>query len=94
MLMYNLTRVWMLRTPNAGLNLYFQHFLWQKAEKMQKSKKFTSKFSKKTGVLKFASNRWSKYSTGTEPLKNEIHQQSIFSLIFASVSAKFYKITF
>ena len=39
-LLYILTSVWVLRTPNAGRNSHFQRFWLQKA---RKSKKFAAK---------------------------------------------------
>ena len=45
-LLYVLTRVWVLRTPKAAQNMLFQHFLHQKAKKQRKSKKFSAKFNK------------------------------------------------
>ena len=36
-LLFILTSVWVLRTPKAGQNSHYHHFLYQKAEKMQKS---------------------------------------------------------
>ena len=53
--LYILTSVWVLRTPNAGRNGHFQHFFCKKA---QKSKKFAANFCKKH-FFKFASERWS-----------------------------------
>ena len=46
-LLYILTSVWVLRTPNAGWNLHFQHFCAKKLKKYKKSNKFNAKFRKK-----------------------------------------------
>ena len=34
--LYISTRVWVLRTPNAGRNMFFLTFKWQKAPKAKK----------------------------------------------------------
>ena len=41
------TSILVLPTPNTGQNMLFQHFLFKKAEKERKSKKFVANFSKK-----------------------------------------------
>ena len=50
-MLYISTSVWVLRTPNAGQNLHFQHCLCYKAEK-----KFAAKFSKKMDFLSLHQN--------------------------------------
>ena len=59
-LLYILTSVWVVRTPNAGQNSNYQHFLCKKAKK---SKKFAAKFCKKQVFLSLHQNAgWLFYS--------------------------------
>ena len=50
-MLYILTSIWVLRTPNTGQNMQFYHFLGIKATIYFLSKKFAAKLSK-NGVLK------------------------------------------
>ena len=43
-MLYILTSIWVLRTPNAGRNRHFQHF---SAKKLKKKQKICSKFQQK-----------------------------------------------
>ena len=45
-LLYILTNIWLLRTPNAGPNLIFQHCYFKKTEKGRKARKFGKFFAK------------------------------------------------
>ena len=55
---YISSSVWVLRTQNAGWNLYFPHFLCKKAEKCKKGTNLLQKWAK-NWFLKFAPKRWS-----------------------------------
>ena len=55
-LLYILTSVWVLCTPNAGWNCHFQHFFVLKSWKKQE---ICSKTLQKTRFLKFAPKLWS-----------------------------------
>ena len=61
--LYISTSVWVLHTPNAGLNSHFQHFFYNKAKI---SKKFAANFCTKTCFFKLAPKCW---STDLFPIK-------------------------
>ena len=60
-LLYILTSVWVLHTPNAGLDMFFNFLNAESLKKLRKSKKFAEKFSKKMGLHQ--NTGWRFYST-------------------------------
>ena len=58
-MLYILTSIWWLHTPNTGQNLLFQCFQAKILKKEKKSKKFGAKFSRKSFFL-FTPKHWRK----------------------------------
>ena len=55
-LLFILTSVWVLRTPNAGRNNHFQHFFCKKARNLQQISAKNMFFGNKTADQRFGAN--------------------------------------